>query len=97
MRVSTATHLERFQTIIDAETVFAGVLANFVKISLNQSLLLHEFLTKRMNAYARKREQNRTSNVTSIPLRAQSDSTGNRRQSDKSATFGQRRVSDIKG
>jgi ribosome biogenesis protein ENP2 len=48
-------------------------------------------------AYARKREQNRTSNVTFVPLRAQSDSTGNRRQSDKSATFGQRRSSDIKG
>jgi len=48
-------------------------------------------------AYARKREQNRTSNVTFVPLRAQSDSAGNRRQSDKSATFGQRRSSDIKG
>lgn len=35
--------------------------------------------------------------MTFVPLSAQSDSTGNRRQSDKSATFGQRRSSDIRG
>ena len=32
-----------------------------------------------------------------VPLRAQSDSSGSRRQSDKNATFGQRRSFSVKG
>ena len=48
-------------------------------------------------AYARKREQNRISNVNFVPLRAQSASLGDRQQSDKRATFGQLRSSNVKG
>lgn len=35
--------------------------------------------------------------MTFVPLRAQSDATGNRGQSDKRATFGQRRSSGVNG
>ncbi|KZP15926.1 hypothetical protein FIBSPDRAFT_795006 [Athelia psychrophila] len=52
-------------------------------------------------AYARKREQNRVSSVNYVPLRAaaasSSGGSGNHRQADKQAAFGQRRANSTAG
>lgn len=37
------TELESFESVFDTETVFPSVLADFIKVVLNESLLLYEF------------------------------------------------------